>query len=275
VNDRLQARAAELAITLALIAREHAPVALASSLGAEDMVLTDAVLRHDLDIAIFTLDTGRLPAETLALLDAIERRYRYRVEVVRPQPEAVSEFVATHGADAFYDSVALRKQCCAIRKVAPLRRALAGKRAWITGLRRAQSVTRRDLAERELDPAHGIPKFNPLAAWSEAATVWPGSIWRFSTVPSMGERMAAFARFVRSTPSRASASDICAFTLASPASARLNVASTESRSWSDGTLPPVSSLTRLTLSSSLVASRTVACASSNFAWASASAASDC
>ena len=168
MNERLQGKAIELALTLRSIAATHAPAALASSLGAEDMVLTDIVLRHDLAIEVFTLDTGRLHPETLALIDAIERRYGYRLAIQRPRPEAVAAYVRAHGADAFYESVALRQHCCAIRKIEPLRRALAGKAAWITGLRRAQGVTRQALAEREFDAAHGIPKFNPLAAWSDA-----------------------------------------------------------------------------------------------------------
>jgi phosphoadenosine phosphosulfate reductase len=168
VNERLQGKAIELALTLRQIAAEHAPAALASSLGAEDMVLTDVILRHDLDIEIFTLDTGRLHPETLALIDAIDRSYGYRLTVYQPRSEAVDEYVRAHGADAFYSSIERRKQCCGIRKVEPLRRALLGKAAWVTGLRRAQAVTRHTLAEREFDAVHGIPKFNPLAEWSDA-----------------------------------------------------------------------------------------------------------
>ncbi len=171
MNDSLHAKAVELAFTLRRIATEHSPAALASSLGAEDMVLTDVVLRHDLAIAIFTLDTGRLHSETLGLLDAIERRYGYRLEVYRPRSDAVAEYVRLHGVDAFYESIELRKRCCNIRKVEPLRRALLGKSAWITGLRRAQAVTRHALAEQEFDTVHRISKFNPLAYWSDA-DVW-------------------------------------------------------------------------------------------------------
>jgi len=168
VSDRLRAKTIELAFTLRAVAAEHSTVALASSLGAEDMVLTDVCLRHDLGIEIFTLDTGRLHPETLELIGAIERRYGYRLKVYRPRAEAVEAYVQTHGPDAFYESVVLRKTCCAVRKVEPLRRALAGKSVWITGLRRAQSVTRHDLAETEFDAVHGILKLNPLAAWSDA-----------------------------------------------------------------------------------------------------------
>jgi phosphoadenosine phosphosulfate reductase len=167
MNERLQGRVVELALTLRSIAAAHAPAALASSLGAEDMVLSDVILRHDLAIEIFTLDTGRLHPETLALIDVVERRYGYPLRVLRPQAEAVADYVRANGPDAFYESVALRKACCAIRKVEPLRRALAGKAAWITGLRRTQGITRQALAEHEFDATHGIPKFNPLAAWSD------------------------------------------------------------------------------------------------------------
>jgi phosphoadenosine phosphosulfate reductase len=173
VNERLQGKAVELALTLRSVAAAHAPAVLASSLGAEDMVLTDVILRHDLDVGIFTLDTGRLHPETLGLVDAIERRYGFRLGVHHPSPDAVAEYVRRNGADAFYGSIDLRKRCCAIRKVEPLRRALAGKGAWITGLRRAQAVTRRDLVEHEFDAVHGIPKFNPLAEWSD------GDVWAY------------------------------------------------------------------------------------------------
>lgn len=156
---------------LARIAHDFSPAVFASSLAAEDMVLTDLILKNQLPIAIFTLDTGRLHAETLAMIERIEQHYGVRIASYRPQPEAVDAYVAAHGANAFYESVELRKQCCHIRKVEPLGRALAGKQAWITGQRRAQSTTRAELALQEDDVAHGLQKFNPLAEWSEAQ-VW-------------------------------------------------------------------------------------------------------
>ncbi|MCU0869552.1 MAG: phosphoadenylyl-sulfate reductase [Burkholderiales bacterium] len=163
-------REAALHAQLAEIAVAFPDAALASSLGAEDMVLTDAILRARLPLAIFTLDTGRLHAETLALVDAVQQRYGATIVRVQPDAAAVDAHVAAHGAFAFYDSVALRKACCAIRKVEPLARALAGRRAWITGLRRAQSAARADVPAREVE-ASGRVKFNPLADWSEA-DVW-------------------------------------------------------------------------------------------------------
>ncbi len=164
-------RVAELRRTLERIAAAHAPAALASSLSAEDMVLTDAILRHGSGFEIFTLDTGRLHADTLAVIDAIKQRYGYPVRIVRPDPVAVEAYTTRFGRDAFYSSVEMRQRCCGIRKVEPLRRALAGKSAWITGRRRGQSVTRGALKVEEYDPTHRMMKFNPLAEWSEAE-VW-------------------------------------------------------------------------------------------------------
>jgi phosphoadenosine phosphosulfate reductase len=169
--QELERKAAELERLLGSVALEHAPAALASSLSAEDMVITDAILRLRLGIGIFTLDTGRLHADTLDVLGAIRERYGYEVQIFRPDPAAVAEYVADFGRDAFYESVDLRKRCCHIRKVEPLERALAGNRAWITGQRREQAVTRAGLSVQEHDGARGIDKFNPLADWSEAE-VW-------------------------------------------------------------------------------------------------------
>jgi phosphoadenosine phosphosulfate reductase len=157
--------------TLERIAADFSPAVFASSLAAEDMVLTDLILKAGLPIAIFSLETGRLPPETLAVLDQVKASYGYDIALYRPQPEAVDAYVAQHGLNAFYDSVELRRECCRVRKVEPLGRALAGKRAWVTGQRRAQSTTRAELAVEERDEAHGMTKFNPLADWSEQ-DVW-------------------------------------------------------------------------------------------------------
>jgi phosphoadenosine phosphosulfate reductase len=153
--------------TLARVAAEFTPAVLASSLAAEDMVLTDMILRAKLPIGIFTLETGRLHAETLAVVVQIKEVYGYEVALYRPEAAAVEQYVTQNGLNAFYDSVELRKECCRIRKVEPLRRALAGNKAWITGQRRSQSSTRATLDIEEFDEAHGLAKFNPLADWSE------------------------------------------------------------------------------------------------------------
>jgi len=156
---------------LADVARRFDPAALASSLGAEDMVLTDLIAKHVPKIEVFTLDTGRLHAETYRLLQQITDHYDLRIRVIYPNGEALERLVAAHGINGFFASVEKRKACCAVRKVEPLRRALAGKRAWITGLRRAQSLTRTSLPLQEYDAANGLEKFNPLADWTERE-VW-------------------------------------------------------------------------------------------------------
>ncbi|HZX28293.1 MAG TPA: phosphoadenylyl-sulfate reductase [Telluria sp.] len=153
--------------TLERIAAAHAPAVFASSLAAEDMVLTDLILKAGLPIGIFSLDTGRLHPETLGMLDKVQETYGYEIAVYRPDPAAVENYVAQNGLNAFYDSVEMRRECCRVRKVEPLGRALAGNKAWVTGQRRAQSATRTELAVEEFDSAHGLVKFNPLADWSE------------------------------------------------------------------------------------------------------------
>jgi phosphoadenosine phosphosulfate reductase len=163
----LDQRIADTRATLDRIAAEFSPAVFASSLAAEDMVLTDLILRAKLPIKIFTLETGRLHRETVGMLDKIREVYGYEVEAYRPETAAVDQYVQDHGLNAFYDSVEMRKECCRIRKVEPLKRALAGNKAWITGQRRAQSTTRAELAVQEDDAAHGMAKFNPLADWSE------------------------------------------------------------------------------------------------------------
>ncbi len=143
----------------------------ANSFGAEDMVLTDLILSQALPIEIFSLDTGRLPAETYTLMGKVEQHYETKLKVFFPDATAVETLVRSHGINAFYESVELRKTCCGVRKMEPLRRALADKKAWITGLRAAQSVTRSGLPLREADAANGLAKLNPLSDWSETE-VW-------------------------------------------------------------------------------------------------------
>lgn len=157
--------------TLTRIAAEFSPAVFASSLAAEDMVLTDMILKAKLPIGIFSLETGRLHQETLAVLDKVKARYDHDITLYRPQPELVAAYVEQNGLNAFYNSVEMRRECCRIRKVEPLGRALAGNKAWITGQRRAQSTTRAELHVQEDDAAHAMTKFNPLADWSEQ-DVW-------------------------------------------------------------------------------------------------------
>jgi len=159
---------------LALLHRaalRYPDVALASSFGAEDMVLTDMIARHALPIRVFTLDTGRLPDETHELIDRVRDHYSLAIEVYHPDHVALDRHVREHGVNAFYRSVALRQACCAIRKTEPLSRALAESGAWITGQRRAQALSRSAIDVEEFDAERGIPKLNPLADWSEQ-DVW-------------------------------------------------------------------------------------------------------
>ncbi len=167
-----QERFVQLDERLAAIASRVAPLALASSFGAEDMVLLDVVARLGLPIEVFSLDTGRLPSETYDLMQQVRDRYpTVAVRYYYPEAAALEAWVTRHGVNAFYDSIELRKSCCAIRKIVPLQRALAGKQGWITGLRREQSPTRQDLAEESHDADHGLLKFNPLLEWSDS-DVW-------------------------------------------------------------------------------------------------------
>jgi 3'-phosphoadenosine 5'-phosphosulfate sulfotransferase (PAPS reductase)/FAD synthetase len=136
----------------------------------DDMVITDLVARHGLGIELATLQTGRLHAQTLALIPAIERHYRLRVRSFEPLAEAAVRFVRTHGELAMRQSVALRTACCQIRKLEPLGRLLDGRSAWVTGLRREQSGARAEVRFEELQ-ASGRLKLKPLADWS-ATDVW-------------------------------------------------------------------------------------------------------
>ncbi len=171
LSASVAARTSEVEALLATIAHDFGPATFANSLGAEDMVLTDLILKARLPIDIFSLDTGRLPPETYELMGAVEKRYGHKLTIFFPRADDVETYVRNQGINAFRDSVTLRKGCCAIRKVEPLQRALAGKRAWITGLRAQQAATRDGLPLREYDAGNGLEKFNPLAEWTEKE-VW-------------------------------------------------------------------------------------------------------
>jgi phosphoadenosine phosphosulfate reductase len=150
---------------LTAISAAHPGAVLATSLQAEDQLLTHLIAEAGLPIAPVMLDTGRLHAETLALADVTNARFGLTIERHYPDAEALVAYEARFGRDGFYDSVAAREACCAIRKVAPLERALAGRSAWITGQRRAQAQGRAALPFEESDSV-GRAKFNPLADWS-------------------------------------------------------------------------------------------------------------
>jgi phosphoadenosine phosphosulfate reductase len=166
---------AKLAETQALLQRvgsEFSPLALACSLGAEDMVLVHLLHRLGTKASIFVLETGKLHTETLALIVQIESRYGFKLDLYRPQPGAGEAFEQANEADAMYKSQDLRKACCGVRKMEPLARALAGKKAWITGLRREQSQARAQVEFIEADGPERH-KVNPLARWTT------GDVWHY------------------------------------------------------------------------------------------------
>ncbi len=142
-------------------------VALASSFGAEDQVLFDLLHKAQLPVTVFTLDTGRLPQESYDVLDSTRKHYGHEIEVLFPETSAVENMQSRYGPNLFYESVELRRECCRIRKVEPLKRKLSTLTAWICGLRREQSVTRSAVAPIEWDGAFGLYKINPLAEVTE------------------------------------------------------------------------------------------------------------
>lgn len=170
-SQDFDAKVARSVALLQQVAREHTPLTQASSLGAEDVVVTHLIQLAGIPASVFVLDTGKLHAETLALIPKIERRYALSVEVYRPKAEATIQFIKRHGEDAMYQSIELRKACCHIRKMEPLERALSAKGGWITGLRREQSGARADVPDVVQEATR--VKVNPLADWT-----W-GDVWHF------------------------------------------------------------------------------------------------
>ncbi len=150
---------------------KYSSVAFANSLGAEDMVLIDLIQKNKLSVEAFSIDTGRLPPETYNLIQKVEDKYQFKIKLYFPDHQKIESYVNTNGINAFYNSVDLRKSCCAIRKVEPLNRALKDKKVWITGMRQEQSQTRFALKEEEFDETHQSQKLNPLSTWSELE-VW-------------------------------------------------------------------------------------------------------
>lgn len=148
-------------------------IALSSSMGAEDQVLTDMLLKIDPKARVFTLDTGRLFPETYDLIDRTSRKYKINIEVFFPDYQKVQEMVNGKGINLFYESVENRKACCFLRKIEPLQRAFSTMDAWICGLRASQSVTRTNIHVVEWDTNNNLVKINPLANWSE------GQVWDY------------------------------------------------------------------------------------------------
>ncbi len=141
-------------------------VVFSTSLGQEDQVITALIASQDLPIQIFSLDTGRLFPETLDLLSRTESKYKRRIKVYYPETTSVESLVSEIGINGFYESVENRKSCCFVRKVEPLKRALADNDIWITGLRSEQSANRSEMKRIEWDESNQIIKYNPLMDWT-------------------------------------------------------------------------------------------------------------
>jgi len=153
--------------TLSFLANEYkGKVVFSTSFGQEDQVITVLIAKNDLPITIFTLDTGRLFQETYDVFHKTLKKYKKEIKVYFPEADAVEKLLNEKGPNSFYDSVENRKECCFIRKVAPLTKALKENAVWITGLRAEQSENRNDLALFEYDEKFGIIKFNPLLKWT-------------------------------------------------------------------------------------------------------------
>lgn len=168
---KLAEKATVLKQRLSDISQRFADVRFATSLAAEDMVVTDAITKANANIKLFTLATGRLHQETIDMVKITEDHYGVKIEKVYPKGSDVQAFIDQYGMNGFYDGEEPKKACCGARKIKPLNAALIGADAWITGQRREQSTTRTELNLEERDDARGIAKFNPLFDWSEA-DIW-------------------------------------------------------------------------------------------------------
>jgi phosphoadenosine phosphosulfate reductase len=146
-------------------------VTFSTSFSMEDQVITDFIHQSGIPASIFTLDTGRLFPETYSTWSRTLERYALTIDAYYPNTERVQEFVRSYGPNSFYESVDRRKECCHIRKVEPLKRALAGKAVWITGLRAEHSPNRSDMHILEWDEVNQVIKYNPLLHWS-TEQVW-------------------------------------------------------------------------------------------------------
>jgi phosphoadenosine phosphosulfate reductase len=171
LSPRLQSLVDGTRALLEQAVREHKDVVYSNSLGAEAMVLTDIICANVPEIEIFTLDTGRLHDETLALLDRLERRYQRRIQVFYPDAQAIEQYVRDNGINGFYQGLEERQSCCTIRKVEPFKRAIAGHKAWVTGVRREQSAERSTAEAIAWDERYGLWKVSPMLEWKDE-DVW-------------------------------------------------------------------------------------------------------
>ena len=169
--EQLAEKSATLYKRLQDIGARFSKVRFATSLAAEDMVITDAISKTKTSIALFTLATGRLHQETVDMAKTTEDHYGLRIDKIYPDEDDVDAFVDQYGMNGFYDGEEAKKACCGARKIKPLNAALIGADAWLTGQRREQSTTRTELHFEEMDEARGIAKFNPLYDWTES-DIW-------------------------------------------------------------------------------------------------------
>ena len=171
LSPRLQSLVENTRTLLRRAVVEYKDVVYSNSLGAEAMVLTDIIAANVPEIDIFMLDTGRLHDETLALLDRLERRYQRRIDVFYPDAPAIEQYVRDNGINGFYLGLDERQSCCGIRKVEPFKRAIAGRKAWVTGVRREQSTERAQGEAMAWDERYGLWKVSPMLDWKDE-DVW-------------------------------------------------------------------------------------------------------
>jgi len=173
LNLELEQKAIAVRERLHAAVGEYGKVVYSSSLGAESIVLTDIIWSHIPGIDIFTIDTGRLPEETYELLGRLQGRYKRNMRVVYPDAKGLEALVSSQGINGFYNSVEARQSCCHVRKVEPFKRAIAGYKAWVTGVRHEQSATRALATPIEWDAANGLHKVSPILDWTEE------QIWQY------------------------------------------------------------------------------------------------
>ncbi len=167
INRDFSQLSPEEVLSWALSKFDKERLAFSSSMGAEDQVITHMLKTMGLSISIFTIDTGRLYPETYDLIKRTEQKYGFRYDILEPEQTKVNGMVSEHGENLFYESLELRKMCCHVRKLEPLRKKMFTLDAWICGLRKEQSVTRAEIGKIEWDETFGVVKINPLTDWTE------------------------------------------------------------------------------------------------------------
>jgi phosphoadenosine phosphosulfate reductase len=173
LSKSLRARAADSISQLQHAVTEFKNVCYANSLGSESVVLTDLIWSAVPQIEIFSIDTGRLYPETYELIERLQKRYGRALRIYYPDAAGLESWVGEHGINGFRNGLDQRRGCCATRKVEPFRRAISGRDAWVTGIRRGQSASRAQASPVEWDREYGLHKVSPLLEWSE------NEIWEY------------------------------------------------------------------------------------------------